>query len=80
MKIDVTQLQHLMKDPIFVKAILISEHGVPIIFIIGLNIPCINVLTCTHNFCNLILPVGFNFGANLTIRSSLNRYDQSITV
>ena len=31
-------------------------------------------------FCNLILVVGFNFGANLTIRSSLNRWDQFITI
>ena len=30
--------------------------------------------------CNLILTVGFNFGENMTIRSSLNRWDQSITV
>ena len=30
--------------------------------------------------CNLILTVGFNFGENLTFRSSLNHWDQSITV
>ena len=30
--------------------------------------------------CNLILTVGFNFGENSTVRSSLNRWDQSITV
>ena len=30
--------------------------------------------------CNLILTVGFNFGENMTVRSSLNRWDQSITV
>ena len=30
--------------------------------------------------CNLIIAVGFNFGANMTIRSSLNRWDQSLTV
>ena len=30
--------------------------------------------------CNLILAIGFNFGENLTIRSSLSRWDQSITV
>ena len=30
--------------------------------------------------CNLILNVGFNFGENLTVKSSLNRWDQSITV
>ena len=55
------------------KTILISGHGVSIILIIGLNMSCINVLTCTHNFCNLILVVGFNFGANLIVRYSLNR-------
>ena len=32
------------------------------------------------NICNLIIAVGFNFCANLTVRSSLNRWDQSITV
>ena len=32
------------------------------------------------NICNLIIVVGFNFGANLTIRYSLNRWNQSITV
>ena len=62
------------------KTILIPRHGVPIILIIGSNMSCINVLTCTHNLCNLILTIGFNFGANLTIRYSLNRWDQSITV
>ena len=30
--------------------------------------------------CNLIIAVGFNFGANMTVRSSLNRSDQSIIV
>ena len=30
--------------------------------------------------CNLILTVRFNFGENRTVRSSLNRWDQSITV
>ena len=30
--------------------------------------------------CNLIIAVGFNFDANLTIKSSLNCWDQSITV
>ena len=30
--------------------------------------------------CNLILTVGFNFCENLTVISSLNRWDQSITV
>ena len=30
--------------------------------------------------CNLILTVGFKFGENLNVRSSLNRWDQSITV
>ena len=32
------------------------------------------------NICNLIIVVGFNFDANMTVRSSLNRWDQSITV
>ena len=32
------------------------------------------------NICNLIIVVGFNFGANMIIRSYLNRSDQSITV
>ena len=32
------------------------------------------------NLCNLILAIGFNFGANMIIRSSLNSWDQSITV
>ena len=30
--------------------------------------------------CNLIITVGFNFGENLIVRSSLNRWDQFITV
>ena len=60
--------------------ILISGYGVMIKFIIGSNMPCINVLTCTHNFCHLIIAVRFNFGANLIVRYSLNRWDQSITV
>ena len=34
----------------------------------------------SKNICNLIITVGFNFGANMTVRSSLNRLDQSITV
>ena len=34
----------------------------------------------SKNICNLIIAVGFNFGANMTIRSYLNRSDQSITV
>ena len=34
----------------------------------------------TKNICNLIIAVGFNFGANMTVRYSLNRWDQSITV
>ena len=32
------------------------------------------------NLCNLIIAVGFNFCANLTVRYSLNCWDQSITV
>ena len=34
----------------------------------------------SKNICNLIIAVGFNFGANMTVRSSLNRSDKSITV
>ena len=34
----------------------------------------------SKNICNLIIAVGFNFGANMIVRSSLNRSDQSITV
>ena len=34
----------------------------------------------SKNLCNLIINVGFNFCANLTVRSSLNCWDQSITV
>ena len=34
----------------------------------------------SKNIFNLIIAVGFNFGANMTVRSSLNRWDQSITV
>ena len=51
-----------------------------IILIIGSNMSCINVLTCTHNLFNLIIHVRFNYGANLTVRYSLNRWDQFITV
>ena len=55
------------------KTILIPGHDIPIISIIDSNMPCINVLTCTHNLCNLILAIGFNFGENLTVKSFLNR-------
>ena len=34
----------------------------------------------SKNLCNLIIAVGFNFCANLTVRSSLNCLDQFITV
>ena len=34
----------------------------------------------SKNICNLIIAVGFNFVANMTVRSSLNHWDQSITV
>ena len=34
----------------------------------------------SKNICNLIIAVGFNFGANMTVRSSLNRSDKYITV
>ena len=34
----------------------------------------------SKNICNLIIVVGFNFGVNMTVRSSLNHSDQSITV
>ena len=50
------------------KTILIQEHRDLIILIIGSNVSCINVLTYTHNLCNLILIIRFNFGANLTVR------------
>ena len=30
--------------------------------------------------CNLILTDGFNFSENLTVRSFLNRWDQSVTI
>ena len=62
------------------KTIFIPGHGVPIIFVIGLNMTCINVLTSTHNLCNLIILVEFNFGVNLTDRYSLSHWDQSIIV
>ena len=62
------------------KTILIPRHGIPIILIIESSMSCINVLICTHNLCNLILVVGFNFDANMAIRSSLNHWDKSITV
>ena len=32
------------------------------------------------NICNLIIAVGFNFDANMTVRSFLNRWNQSITI
>ena len=38
------------------------------------------IVRWSKNICNLIIAVGFNFGANMTVRSSLNRWDQSITV
>ena len=38
------------------------------------------VVGWSKNLCNLIITVGFNFYANLTVRSSLNCKDQSITV
>ena len=38
------------------------------------------VVGWSKNICNLIIAVGFNFGANMTVRSSLNRSNQSITV
>ena len=62
------------------KTIIILRHGVPIILIIGSNMSCINVLTYTHNLCNLILAVGFNFGVNLTVISSLNHWNQFRTI
>ena len=55
------------------KTILKLGHYVPILLIIGSNMSCINVLTGIHNLCNLIIAIGFNFEANLTVRSSLNR-------
>ena len=38
------------------------------------------VVGWSKNICNLIIVVGFNFSANMTIRSFLNRCDQSITI
>ena len=38
------------------------------------------VVGWSKKLCNLIITVGFNFYANLTVRSSLNCWDQSITV
>ena len=34
----------------------------------------------SKNLCNLIIAVEFNFCANLTVRSSLNCWDQSIII
>ena len=38
------------------------------------------VVGWSKNLCNLIIVVGFYFCANLTVKSSLNYWDQSITV
>ena len=38
------------------------------------------VVEWSKNLCNLIIAVGFIFCANLTVRSSLNCWDQSITI
>ena len=38
------------------------------------------VIRWSKNLCNLIIAVGFNFSANLNVRSTLNYWDQSITV
>ena len=38
------------------------------------------VVGWSKNLCNLIIAVGFNFCANLTIKSSINYWDHSITV
>ena len=38
------------------------------------------VVGWSKNLCNLNIAVGFNFFANLTVRSSLNCWEQSITV
>ena len=51
MKIDVTLLQNLIEGSYFdKKTILILRHVVPIILVMGSNMPCINVLNCIHNF------------------------------
>ena len=34
----------------------------------------------SKNLYNLIIAIQFNFGTNLTVRSSLNRWDQFISV
>ena len=46
------------------------------IYFLGVKI----VIGWSKNLCNLIIAVGFNFCANLTVRSSLKCWDQSITV
>ena len=38
------------------------------------------VIGWSKNLFNLIIAIGFNFCANMTVRSSLNCWDQSITV
>ena len=50
MKIDVAPLQNLIEGSHLDKDILIPRLGVLIILIIESNMPCINVLTCIHNF------------------------------
>ena len=78
MKIDVAQLQYLIKGFHLDEKIIILGYGVSIILIIGSNMSCINVLTCTHNLCNLIIAIGSNFDVNMTIKYSLNSWDQFI--
>ena len=39
-----------------------------------------NVIGWSKYICNLIITVGFYFGENLTVRFSLNYWNQSITV
>ena len=63
MKIDVTPLQHLMKESHLGEDNTHTGHGVPIILIIRLNMSCINVLTCTHN-----LSMGRKFGVHPYVR------------
>ena len=80
MKIDVARLQHLMKGSH------LGENNTHTRIWCSNNIDyriehiMHNVLTCTRNICNLNIAIGFNFVANMTVRSSLNRWDQSIIV
>ena len=49
MKIDVASLHYLTKGSHLDEEIFIPRDGVPIILIVASNMPCINMLTPTHN-------------------------------